>query len=377
MAEFTGRTGGVTSVTAGDGSITVGGTSAAPTIAVTQSFAFAWTAAQSWTVDDANRSSNTDILTVTHTTTSGLFGAANMSVGILMRLEDGAGNTDDAGRVGVRWMTATSTLEDSTFFVQLRRGGAALADHLTVSPAQMTLVVGGGTLSGNAGVVDIATNGANGLVYIKANNGAAFGGIAALNDDVANADIGLVALAGSGMAGNRLGIAAARAFFVEAIGTSTPLAIGTGSALAVTVATSDTARWQVGASTGDFVPFLNDTYDIGTSSLRVMDIWTGGRVHFAKGADVASANDMTLGGGGISFDITGATQINTIATTSYQAGDIVILQFDGAPTVKNLTAGTGAQIELAASADFTASAGDELGLKYNGTYWREIFRTVI
>ena len=378
MAEFTGRTaGGVTSVTAGDGSITIGGTAAAPTVAVTQSFTFAWTAAQSWTVDDASRATNTDILTVTHTTTSGLFGAANMSVGILMRLEDGAGNTDDAGRVGVRWMTPTSTLEDSTFFVQLRRGGAALADHFTVTPAQMTLIVGGGTLSGNAGIADMATNGANGLFYVKANSAGAYGGFAALNDEGGSGDIGLMALGGSGVGGNRLGIAAARAFFVEAIGSSSPLVIGTASALAVTVSTSDTARWQVGASSGDLVPFLTDTYDLGTSSLRVMDVWTGGRVHFAKGADVASANDMTLGGGGISFDITGAVQINTIATTGWQAGDIVILQFDGAPTVKNLTAGTGAQIELAASADFTASAGDELGLKYNGSTWREIFRTVI
>lgn len=375
--EFTGGGGGVTSVTAGDASITVGGTAAAPTIAVSQSFAFAWTAAQSWTVDDANRATNTDILTITHTTTSGLFGAANMSVGILMRLEDGAGNTDDAGRVGFRWTTPTSTLEDSQFFVQLRRGGAALADHFTVSPSQISAALSGGTISGNAGIADLATNGPNGLFYVKANLASTFGGFVALNDDVGNGSFGLFACGGSTMAGNRLGIAAASTVFLEALSPLSALVIGTGSATAVTIGTNDTARWQVGASTGDFVPFLTDTYDIGTSSLRVMDVWTGGRVHFSKGADVASANDMTLGGGGISFDITGATQINTIATTSYQAGDIVILQFDGAPTVKNLTAGTGAQIELGGSVDFVASAGDELGLKYNGTYWREIFRTVI
>lgn len=179
-----------------------------------------------------------------------------------------------------------------------------------------------------------------------------------------------------GVGGNQFSVAAARQSSVYTTGSS-PLTVGTIAAQTLTLGTNNTGRWQVGASSGDLVPFLTDTYDLGTSSLRVMDVWTGGRVHFAKGSDVASANDMTLGGGGISFDITGATQINTIASTTWQAGDIVILQFDGAPTVKHATAGTGAQLALAASVDFVASAGDTLGLWYDGAVWRELFRTVI
>lgn len=378
--EFTGRSGGVTSVTAGDASITVGGTAAAPTIAVSQSFAFAWTAAQSWTVDDANRATNTDILTITHTTTSGLFGAANMSVGILMRLEDNAGNTANAGRMGFKWLDPSSISLDSAFFIDLRRANGALAEQFTVGSGSttggMTYSRDGAALAGTGMVLDAAgsVNGDMGIFLRNRSSGnGADGSFTAANDQ----DDQIHALVySSGVAGSQFGVTAARQSSVYTTGSS-PLTVGTIGAFVLTLGTSNTGRWQVSASGGDFVPFLNDTYDIGSSALRVMDVWTGGRVHFAKGADVASANDMTLGGGGISFDITGATQINTIATTNYQAGDIVILQFDGAPTVKNLTAGTGAQIELAASADFTASAGDELGLKYNGTYWREIFRTVI
>jgi len=103
----------------------------------------------------------------------------------------------------------------------------------------------------------------------------------------------------------------------------------------------------------------------------------GGRVQGAKGADVASATDITLGIDGNYFDITGTTQIDTIVATGWTAGSTAILQFDASVTVKHNTAGSGASILLAGAVDFSATADDTLQLAYDGVTWREISRTVI
>lgn len=97
-----------------------------------------------------------------------------------------------------------------------------------------------------------------------------------------------------------------------------------------------------------------------------------------QGADIASANDITLTSGNY-FDITGAVQINRILTTNWQAGSMITLKFDGAPTVSHNTAAGGgyAGILLSGAVNFVASANDTLTLVYDGTYWREIARTII
>jgi len=96
----------------------------------------------------------------------------------------------------------------------------------------------------------------------------------------------------------------------------------------------------------------------------------------SQGTDLASANDMAVPTSNY-CDVTGTTQINTMATTSLQAGTMVVLQFDASVTVKHATAGTGAQFQLSAAGDFAATAGDTLMVVFDGTYWREIARTVI
>jgi hypothetical protein len=106
------------------------------------------------------------------------------------------------------------------------------------------------------------------------------------------------------------------------------------------------------------------------------DVTVTNRLKGAKGADVVSANDITLGDGNY-FDITGTGTINTIAATDWTAGSVVILQFDDAATVAHNQAGTGASILLSGSGNFVASAGDTLTLVYDGTTWRETARTVI
>lgn len=134
------------------------------------------------------------------------------------------------------------------------------------------------------------------------------------------------------------------------------------------------------------ISFVTDNaVDIGaTGANRPKDLYlsgnatVGGRILGAKGTDVASANDMTLTSGNY-FDVTGAVQINGILITGWTAGSVVVLQFDGAPTVKHNTAASAnyASLMLAGAGDFLASAGDTLTLVYDGTYWRETARTVI
>ena len=103
---------------------------------------------------------------------------------------------------------------------------------------------------------------------------------------------------------------------------------------------------------------------------------SGARVELSKGANVASANDLTLGSDGNTFLITGTTQINAITTTNWQAGSFVLLLFGGSITVKHNTSGGAgtAKIFLSNSIDFSAVSNDVLLLFYDGTQWQEVAR---
>ena len=99
-----------------------------------------------------------------------------------------------------------------------------------------------------------------------------------------------------------------------------------------------------------------------------------------KGADVASADEITLGNDGDYFDITGTTTIGHVNKTGWPAGARVILQFDASVTVTHNAGsptGTEASILLSGAGDFSATADDTLMLVYDGTTWREVSRTVI
>ena len=107
------------------------------------------------------------------------------------------------------------------------------------------------------------------------------------------------------------------------------------------------------------------------------------RFREAQGADVASANDLTLGTDGNTFEITGVTQINAITIADWQNGSAVKLLFTSTPTVKHNTAGGAGTVPilLAGAVDFVASAGDTLTLllsEIGGVQaWRETGRAVI
>jgi hypothetical protein len=103
---------------------------------------------------------------------------------------------------------------------------------------------------------------------------------------------------------------------------------------------------------------------------------TDGRFEQDLGANIAAANNLTLGLDGNSFTITGNTQINAITTSNWQAGSVVRLIFTGTPTLKHNTAGGAgtAVLLLAGAADYIAAANDVITLVYDGTSWHETSR---
>jgi len=121
----------------------------------------------------------------------------------------------------------------------------------------------------------------------------------------------------------------------------------------------------------------------GNSTLITVDdanrkITVNNRFETDKGADIAAANNLTLGWDWNLFVITGNTQINAITTANRQAGSMITLIFTGTPTVKHNTAwwaGT-AVLFLAGSVDLTAAANTVLCLIYDGTQWQETSRKV-
>lgn len=105
---------------------------------------------------------------------------------------------------------------------------------------------------------------------------------------------------------------------------------------------------------------------------------------WAKGADVASANALTLGTDGNYFDITGTTAITSIGTLG--VGTVVKLHFDAALTLTHHAT----DLILPGGANITTAAGDEAefveyatgdwrmvgGVKANGGLWNDGYTSV-
>jgi len=133
---------------------------------------------------------------------------------------------------------------------------------------------------------------------------------------------------------------------------------------------------DLGQSGSEVATWTQDHSSGGFSLSTIKDITHTGRHKLDKGADVASGTELTLGADGNVFDITGTTTVNTILATSWQAGSIVTLQFDGILTVTHNSGGTN-DILLGDQSNMTTAAGDVLTLFFNGTDWVEKSRSVV
>lgn len=122
------------------------------------------------------------------------------------------------------------------------------------------------------------------------------------------------------------------------------------------------ARWD--GTDGDLLQdsgvLIDDSNNM--SGVGTLDV---AQVNWAKGADVASANALTLGTDGNVFDITGTTAITSIGTLG--VGTTVLLQFDGILTLTH----DGDNIDIPGDANITTAAGDTcIFYEYATGKWR-------
>ena len=97
-----------------------------------------------------------------------------------------------------------------------------------------------------------------------------------------------------------------------------------------------------------------------------------------KGADIVSADAITFGTDGNTFDITGTTTINHFNTTNWEIGSIIVLHFDGAVALTHNVgslSGVESNILLSGDSTYTTTAGDILTfVRHDSTNWQEIAR---
>lgn len=114
-------------------------------------------------------------------------------------------------------------------------------------------------------------------------------------------------------------------------------------------------------------PWLVKMYD-GAADIVLFEVnATADKVRhrWCKGADIASASALTLGGDGNYFDITGTTAITSIATVG--VGMAVLLQFDAALTLTHHAT----DLILPGGANITTAAGDHaIFVEYATGDWR-------
>ena len=138
------------------------------------------------------------------------------------------------------------------------------------------------------------------------------------------------------------------------------------------VVNADGDGFSTSASAGDATinNFWTNVLDDSTLAASITSLGGAQAVQtsiFKKGADVASANTLTLGSDGNYFDITGTTSITSIATIG--VGAIIRLHFDGALTFTHHAT----NLILPGGENITTFAGYELTLIEYGTgTWRAI-----
>lgn len=122
------------------------------------------------------------------------------------------------------------------------------------------------------------------------------------------------------------------------------------------------------------VGFTTNAFEITANKVRINEA----RFQEFHGTTTAAANDLALPNNGNSVTLSGATTVNALVTTNWQAGSTVGIIFSGAPLLKHNTAGGAgtATMLLAGSVDFQAAAGDNIEFRYDGTNWHEIGRTL-
>jgi len=149
----------------------------------------------------------------------------------------------------------------------------------------------------------------------------------------------------------------------------TNLAIGT---LPVYVETVITLHDKVTFDTDpDFLNGFNSSanaYFVNQTTTGISDF--DGRILEGYGTAVASANTITLGSGGNTFNITGTTEIRNIVITNWQSGSGIYLFFTSVCPINQAFGGSGQIINTAG--DFSTVANGMYHFKLIGTDWYRV-----
>ncbi|KKU72774.1 MAG: hypothetical protein UX98_C0017G0004 [Parcubacteria group bacterium GW2011_GWA2_47_26] len=100
----------------------------------------------------------------------------------------------------------------------------------------------------------------------------------------------------------------------------------------------------------------------------------GDRLQLKQGANVAGANNLSLGAGNF-FIVTGATQVNCLDTTNWRTGSVVILYFqDGLTVADNSGTCNGANKVIQTTGNANEAVGATAVRQYifNGTDWSQL-----
>jgi hypothetical protein len=139
-----------------------------------------------------------------------------------------------------------------------------------------------------------------------------------------------------------------------------------------TVSTLNDGMWIYTAidtdTDGDF-----ESRKFSLATLRASMYATNGvMLKLSKGADIASANALTLGADGNYFDVTGTTDITSIDTV--QVGTQVTLQFDDALTVTHHAT----DLITPNGQDMITQAGDHVSfVEYEAGKWRVTYTSIV
>lgn len=166
-------------------------------------------------------------------------------------------------------------------------------------------------------------------------------------------------------------------WFLELVQNLTPSGGGSGTvtSVAVSVPTGMNVAGSPVTTSGTLTISFSGSAAIAPAAITL----AAGRLQEKQGADVATANNVTLGTDGNYFRLTGSTQVNLLDSTGWQGGSLLTLFLVAGTTVKHNQAASAAfkPIYLSGAVDFVAAAKARLTLRYDSTdsTWYEVGRT--
>lgn len=136
---------------------------------------------------------------------------------------------------------------------------------------------------------------------------------------------------------------------------------------------------RITAGATNYSLFVNGGISEIHGTLDVDNIQAAGRIEEGQGANVGTANNLTLGGDGNYFRVTGSTQINLLDNTNWQGGSQVTIKSNDGVTFKHNQAASSTfrPLILSGQIDYACPATGTITFVYDATdaVWYETARS--